>query len=168
MKNLKFSKLLMLLIITFVAWGCNDQPEVVEDLSFNEVAIPNNLKTDLSNGRISSNDFYVEEIDVKGITDDGREIIGKMRFTIPVGEDNTLIKFEMTNNIFEQTALTPDFWVEYDNNMNTENGRVAGIGTCLKNCQGFEKGDGRGWCKAGCWAELALKAAMVAIAIAAL
>jgi len=168
MKNLNVSKMVLIAIIAIISWGCNEQLVVVEELSFNEVAIPNNLKADITNGRVSSLDINVEEIEVKVITDDGKEIIGKMRFTIPVGEENTLIKFEMTNNIFEKTALTHDFWMEYDNSTNSANGRVAGIGSCLKDCNTMDKGDGRGWCKAGCWAELALQAAMVAVAIAAL
>jgi hypothetical protein len=44
-----------------------------------------------------------------------------------------------------------------------------GIGACLSACKNnFEKGDGLGACKAGCWAELAIKAAIVAVMIAAL
>jgi len=106
--------------------------------------------------------------------ENGEEIFGKMRFTIPPGDDNTLIKFEMTNNIFDKTALMPDFWVDYDNNVDTSNGRVMGIGTCLKACQtGFtdssgNKIKGRGACKAGCWGQLAIAAATVVVAAIAI
>ena len=79
-----------MLLIALLFWRCNEPSSVIEDLRFNEVAIPNNLKTDITNGRVSSQDIDIEEIEVKVITDDGKEIIGKMRFTIPIGEDNTL------------------------------------------------------------------------------
>ena len=158
-----------MLLIALLFWRCNEPSSVIEDLRFNEVAIPNNLKTDITNGRVSSQDIDIEEIEVKVITDDGKEVIGKMRFTIPIGEDNTLINFEMTNNIFQQTDLTPDFWIDYDNNMETEDGRVANeTADCLKGCNDYNRGGGRGACKFGCWATLAIQVAMVAITISQL
>ena len=92
-----------------------------------------------------------------------------MRVTIPIGEDNTLINFEMTNNIFQQTDLTPDFWIDYDNNMETEDGRVANeTADCLKGYNDYSRGGGRGAYKFGYWATLAIQVAMVAITISQL
>jgi len=178
-------------LIALLFWRCNEPSPVIETLRFNEVAIPNNLKTDITNGRVSSQDIDIEEIEVKVVTDEGKEIIGKMRFTIPIGEDNTLINFEMTNNIFQQTDLTPNFWIDYANNMETEDSRVANeTADCLQGCNGYNRGGGRGGgrgaCKFGnssydgsyCYfatvsllffnANLAIQVTMVAIAISQL
>jgi hypothetical protein len=90
-----------------------------------------------------------------------------MRFTVLVGEEETLVNFEMTSNVFQETELTPDFLINYDENSSLKG--TMGIGACLSTCKkSFTKGDGLGACKAGCLAELAIKAAIVAVMIAAL
>jgi hypothetical protein len=143
--------------------SCNEQLEVSEsEFEFSKVTIPSHLKSTL---KIASETF-VDEMDVKVITEDGREIIGKMRFEIPLGDEEKLVDLEITTNLLTDTELTEDFFVNYDDSNNLK--ATMGIGACLKNCNGIEKGDGRGWCKAGCWGELALKAATVVVAIAAL
>ena len=151
------------LFLMFFVFSCNEQANVTEpELEFTEVAIPSHLKSTLK----SSAETIVDEIDVKVTTDDGRDVIGKMRFEVPVGDEETLVNFEMTTNLFQGTGLTTDFFVNYDENSNLKG--TMGIGSCLKACNSIEKGEGRGWCKAGCWGELALKAAAVVVAIAAL
>jgi hypothetical protein len=167
MKKFNIIKILFLSIVLLISWGCNKPLEAIEpDLSFSEVAIPDNLKSTIpNNGRTSTE---VEEIDVKVIASDGKGIIGKMRFTFPSGEENTLTKFELTSNILALTALTPEFWTDFSENNSNPNGRVTGIGSCLKDCNSQAKGAGRGACKAGCWLELAISAAVVVVAIIAI
>jgi hypothetical protein len=114
----------------------------------------------------SSLETVIDEIDVQVTKEDGSVVLGKIRLEVPVGDEETLVKLEMTTNLFQQTDLTTDFFVNYDENSNLKG--TMGIGTCLKACNSIEKGEGRGWCKAGCWGELALKAAAVAVAIIAL
>jgi hypothetical protein len=161
MKKLSFVSLSVFLIL-FV-WSCNEQTKITEpELEFTEVAIPSHLKSNMK----ASTETVIVEKDVKLTTEEGKEIVGKMRFEIPVGDEETLVNFEMTANLFQGTGLTTDFFVNYDENSNLKG--TMGIGSCLKACNGIEKGEGRGWCKAGCWGELALKAAAVVVAIAAL
>ena len=152
--------------------GCTEQPEVAPDLSFSEVVIPDNYKSAISNGIGAPTEFEVEEIDVKVITNEGKEIIGKLRFTMPVGDEETLIKFEMTNNIFGETPLTPNFWIINDLETNTSEARISGS-SCIAGCQTAftidgEKQKGRGACKALCWLEVVIAVAAVVVAAIAI
>ena len=145
-------------------WSCSkSKEEKPKELDYVDVELPSALKSALK----AAGEVQIFEKDIKVIKDDGTEVIGKMRFAIPENDDFTLVAFEMTSNIFEETNLTPDFWVTQGDEAALKS--AMGIGSCLKNCkEGHEKGEGRGWCRTDCWAELAVKIATVVVAIVAL
>jgi len=155
----------LLFAIAFAA--CNEQEDLVaSEPEFVDVVIPELHKSHNSNGRTSSANSDIHEIDVKLIKEDGTEVLGKMRFTMP---DQKLEKFEMTDNLFDETGLEPDFWVDYKSNSTTSSRSYSD--SCIADCHDEFTDDegnkikGRGWCKAGCWAKTAAKVAAAAAAV---
>jgi len=73
----------------------NDEEQINYD--FVDVEIPSYLTSTLK----STTEADTVVMDIKVTDDNGNEVIGKMEFLIPVDEDNTLISFRMTSNIFE-------------------------------------------------------------------
>ena len=155
MKNVKLFFSISALVL--FASACNERTAVEPDLDFVSVSIPDHLKTDTSNGRVSSEDMEIQEVEVEITTDEGKKVKGIVRVTMPTGDEETLINFEVTNNILDETGADSDFWL---NALDSSNARVMGIGGCLKNCRGDKR---EGWCRAGCWAELALKVVAVVV-----
>ncbi len=163
-----------LLIVTFVG-ACADQSDVAAPSfnEFTEVAIPDAYRSHLiQNGRFSSDEVEIHEVDVKITREDGTEVIGKMRFTMPASGEETLVAFEMTSDLFDGTGLSPDFWISNPGIDGALDGRIAS--SCIASCQkeftdkDGNKIKGRGVCKANCWLETAAKVAAVFVAIAAL
>ena len=74
----------------------------------------------------------------------------------------------MTGNIFKETNLTIDFFA---NKTNLNRSNVLQKGSCIATCfkeftdKDGEKVKGRGWCKAGCWADTIVKVAATVVAI---
>lgn len=152
----------LLVLISFLS--CSDQEKlIIEEENFTSVDIPVTYKQNLPNGRNTSS---AEEVirDIKVTNLKGEVVYGKVKLIFPM-EGDGLISFEMTRNIFDQTELTPTFWTDALSKADYTGGRVEGIGSCLKDCQSLAQGEGRGWCKAGCWVELAAVVAVVIIAL---
>lgn len=89
-------------------------------------------------------------MNIIAVGEDGNEIYGKIRFTMPSTCEETLIKLEITKNIFEQTELDSDFLLEAQ-----DEGLLYRLkSSCIASCQEKftdENGDkikGRGACKA--------------------
>ena len=142
--------------------SCSDQEQNLKKQDvFASVVIPDGYKNNSQNGRTSA---ATEEIirDITVTTSTGEVVRGKVKLTMPT-EGDGLVGFEITQNIFDQTELTPTFWTEGVSNQNNSGGRVASIGECLSACDGRE--GGKFWCKAGCWVELAAVVAIVIIAV---
>jgi hypothetical protein len=152
-------------VIFAVAISCSDEQSLKKEDVFTSVVIPDSYKNSSSNGRssTSSTEEVIREITVTTAT--GEVVRGKVKLTIP-SEGDGLIGFEITQNIFDQTDLTPTFWTDGVSKQSNAGGRIASIGECLSGCQDIPRGEGRGWCKAGCWVELAATVAIVIIAIA--
>lgn len=165
MKRTKsFIALLTFAVILSGVISCSDEQSLKKEDVFASVIIPNSYKNSSSNGRTStSTEEVIREITVT--TSTGEVIRGKVKLTIP-SEGDGLVGFEITQNIFDQTDLTPTFWTDGVSKQSNAGGRIAGIGECLSGCQDIPKGEGRGWCKAGCWVELAATVAIVIIAVA--
>jgi hypothetical protein len=162
----KTKSLAALMTFTFIFVGvisCSEEQGLKNEEVFASVVIPDSYKNSSPNGRTSS---ATEEIirDITVTTTSGEVVHGKVKLTIPT-EGDGLVGFEITQNIFDQTELTPTFWADGVAKQNNA-GRIAGIGECLSGCQDIPKGEGRGWCKAGCWVELAATVAIVIIAVA--
>jgi len=151
-------------IISVGIISCSEEQGLKNEEVFASVAIPDSYKNSSTNGRTSSaTDEVIRDITVT--TTSGKVVHGKVKLTIPI-EGDGLVGFEITQNIFDQTELTPTFWTDGVSKQNNAGGRIASIGECLAGCQEIPKGEGRGWCKAGCWIELAAAVAIVIIAVA--
>jgi hypothetical protein len=165
MKKTKSLAVLMTFAIILVGvTSCSEEQGLKNEEVFTSVVIPDSYKNSSPNGRASS---ATEEIirDITVTTTSGEVVHGKVKLTIPT-EGDGLVGFEITQNIFDQTELTPTFWTDGVSKQSNAGGRIAGIGECLSGCQDIPKGEGRGWCKAGCWVELAATVAIVIIAVA--
>lgn len=152
----KMSIISLMFVLGLFSWNCSQQNGVSEpEYEFTEVAIPDNLKSDLK----SYTEVHIEETEIKITTKEGNILYGKMRFTIPVGDEEKLVSFEMIKNVFQETDLTPNFLLKQ--NVSSLKS-TTGIGACLKNCK--DAGNPKG-CKGGCWAELAISAVTAAAAL---
>lgn len=164
-KTKSFAGLMTFTLIFASALSCTDQEQSLKkEDTFAFVAIPDGYKNSSPNGRTTST---AEEVirDIIVTTATGEIVHGKVKLTLPE-EGDGLVGFEITQNIFDQTELTPTFWTDGVSKQDNAGGRIASIGECLSGCQDIPKGEGRGWCKAGCWVELAAAVAIVIIAIA--
>ena len=87
---------------------------------------------------------------------------------MPENHGEYVHKVEMTGNIFEETNLPANFFV---NRKNLKQSKVLQKASCIATChKTFTDSDGKkikgsGWCKAGCWAKTI---ATVALAVAAI
>ena len=156
----KLTTFILFVFLSLLTWSCSEEVQILEpDSEFTEVDIPSHLKTKSK----SSIETVIDEIDVQITNKDGSVVFGKIRLEVPTGDEETLVKLEMTSNLFQNTDLTKDFFANYYES--SKSIEAKGIGSCLKDCRSIPKGEGRGWCKAGCWGELAIKAAVVVVAI---
>ncbi len=161
-----------ILLVGIITISSCSKKSVKSDTGYTEVQIPksliqsNNLKSTTTfipkDERVVKEPFVLYEGDTVALN--GTQII-------TLDEHGNMIKLEISNNIFNESSLTPDFLQKYEqlnspkatHLKSTQN--IEGIGTCLKACGSVKH---PGWCKAGCWAELAIKAAAVVVAIVAL
>jgi hypothetical protein len=157
---------LMLLVIL----SCNQDEKLEEPINeFVNIDFPDTYKYKTSE-RASFNEDLIEVV-VEVVNEDGSVINGKMRFTMPENSDEKLVKFEITQNLLDETKLDENFWLNNDSGNEFENLRKLG---CLANCQkewtdrDGEKIKGRGLCKASCWAQTAAKVAAVVVAVIAI
>ncbi|MDK2979169.1 MAG: hypothetical protein PWP52_1883 [Bacteroidales bacterium] len=148
--------------------SCDKTQETLNESGFRDVRIPENFGiTDFQKSnnaiviipeeeRIVEKKFYLKLPD--------KEIFGTQ--IIELDEIGNMINFKISDNVFIETGLDTNFLFDYiEKNPNSD--LTKGIGSCLKAC-GDESIEHPGWCKAGCWAELALEVAAVVIAAAAL
>ena len=157
---------MLLLVSATLFYACDEKTEVnpKAELEFIEVTIPNAYKS-ATNDKSSSNEVDDVTMDVEITTIEGKEIEGKIHLVMP--DNESLSYFAMTENIFAETGLTPDYWVEALS-ANT-NGRLLKPQGCFGNCTAkFGKGgkkNGKGACKANCWLDIAVKVATIIKAI---
>ena len=168
---MKKYKLIITLMVVFVAiafMSCDKTQETLKEPDYREVRIPENFGiTDFQKSnnaiviipeeeRIVEKEFYLQLPD--------KEIFGTQ--VIELDENGNMINLKISDNVFIETGLDTDFLLDYiEKNPNGDLSK--GIGSCLKAC-GDESIEHPGWCKAGCWAELAIQVAAVVIAAAAL
>lgn len=166
---------LLVFLLTGSLFNCTSESvkSELEDqaLTFIEFSIPSVYQYEDSDLATSKGNFGLEEevIKLKAIDENGKEIIGYARFTMPDNADEKLIKAELTSNIVEGLNLTNDFWEKaLASNKDVEYGKSSCIASChstYTDANG-DKIKGRGWCKAQCWAAaVASAAAAVIIAI---
>lgn len=162
-------KILLLLTIS-VLFSCSKDSEITTALEFTSIEIPQSFKakSNLNKSTNNEEEFEVETLDIEVTDKDGSVSIGQIRFTMPENNSEYLQKLEITSNIFEETNLTPDFFV---NKTSLNQSKVLQKGSCIADCQkqftdkDGKKIKGRGWCKAGCWADTVIKVAGIVVGI---
>jgi hypothetical protein len=154
-------------LMLLVMLSCTQDEKLEEPINeFVNINFPDTYK--YKNSERASFEEDVKEVVVEVVNEDGSIITGKMRFTMPDNFDEKLLKFEMTQNLIDQTELDENFWVNNDTGNEMENLRKLG---CIASCQkeftddDGEKIQGRGWCKANCWIETAAKVGAVVVAV---
>lgn len=128
--------------------------KIPDNLRFIEIELPDKLKyKNRKRGlTLSSYDIVEEWVIVK---DQYGSHSGKIRLTIPFGEEETLMKFEVTENLIAESVMTEDFMMAYV----SSNARSS---SCIADChtaffKDGKKQSGYGGCKFGCWLETAAK-----------
>ncbi|RKE00120.1 hypothetical protein [Marinifilum flexuosum] len=153
--------LLALSFVLLIAYSCDNDSEEpnTPEVAFIDVPIPDKYLAQNCEGECE-----VTIIDI-AVQKDNIEVFGKARITTPIGNNDKIIQFEVSENIINDTSLDPNFWI----NIDTSPHRTKG--SCIAECQkeftnkDGSKKKGRGWCKAGCWAETAAKVAAVVIVV---
>lgn len=150
--------------------SCDKSQEVKKENEFSEVVIPDGFG--ITNPLKSSDSIFipeeeriVEEDFIIQLSDN--IVIGTQ--IIELDEFGNIISLKISNNIFTETELDTNFLLDYTELKNQSESlkSTMGIGSCLKAC-GDESIEHPGLCKAGCWGELAIKAAIAVIAAIAL
>lgn len=171
MKRLYLLVFTVILLMGIITISSCSKKNIKSNTGYTEVQIPksliqsNNLKSSSvfvpKDERVVKESFVLYEGDTAALN--GTQII-------TLDEYGNMIKLEISNNIFNESSLTPNFLQKYEelNSQKTtgfkSSKNVEDIGTCLKACGSVKH---PGWCKAGCWAELAIKAAAVVVAVIA-
>jgi len=169
----KNSKTFLIAITAFIVFiSCNDDSRTIEKNldEFKSIAIPSTYQTSPNSGRSSEEDVDVEILPISFTLENGKVIEGSMRFTMPATDEGSLINFEISSNLIEESGLSTDFWSDYYKK--TSNGRVASS-SCTADCQkqytdeNGNKIKGRGGCKAECWVKAVAPIVAAAIGAAA-
>lgn len=163
-------KLLLLVVVATLVFSCSDSQETMNNDEFLEIEIPTQFssKSQADYAKGSSNDLDVQVMTIQVTDKEGNVSTGKIRFTMPESHGDYLHKLEMTSNIFEETDLKPDFFI---NKINLARSNVLQKGSCIADChkqftdKDGNKIKGRGWCKAGCWVDTLVKVATVVVAV---
>lgn len=159
MKTLRTTALLLTLTLFFAS--CSEENDATDnEINFVSVEIPNDFKAP-GNGRVNSEDIDEVTFEVTVITEDGTESVGYGRMIFP--DDESISSFELSENIFTETGLDSDFWVNAVSDFSA--GRVdATNGGC--NCKElYEKGEGRGNCRLRCWGGVVIAVGVVVGAV---
>ena len=110
-------KKLLLISVIISLFSC-EKNSISTQEEFIEIAIPDqfifkpiNLET---SNKSNQENVDIEVVEVKVINDDGDEVFGKFRFTMPADESVTLISLEITANLITDGNLDPSFFENYD------------------------------------------------------
>lgn len=164
-QSLSYYFAVVALVVLLPFQSCKEQTDLdVNEDVFVEIEIPDAYKVP-PGARFGVDDIIEETVPIIVTRIDGRDVQGMIR--VRAINDQSLLNFGVSQSLMRDLGLENNFWV---NNLESGNDLQAqAIGTCLKACKdAFEKGEGRGWCKAGCWGELVLKLAAIVAAVAAL
>jgi hypothetical protein len=165
-------KKFLLLLALSIMFSCSNDSEITPVNEFTAIEIPQSFKAKSNSNKSTNNedDFEVETLDIEVTDKDGNIAIGQIRFTMPENHGEYLHKLEITGNIFEETNLSPDFFV---NQKSLKESGVLQKSSCIASCHSTytdkdgKKISGRGWCKAGCWAKIVAAVAASVAAVAA-
>ncbi len=149
--------------------SCAKNTSQVND-EFVQVNIPETFQYKSSQNSLTSKtetlDTESEVIDIKLIDENGQEVIGKIRFTMPSDDSISLVNLEVTNNLVEEGGLSSSFFEDYylSESGKSTTSKSSQLG-CFNACKKIKKGEGRGVCKAECWFNILAKAIPIIIAI---
>ena len=150
---------LILMIALFLTTACDENESGSEfPLIFTSIDIPD-VYLSPNNIRIDIDEIEIHEVSISITNNAGIERKGLMQITLPEKEGDKLYSLALTQNILEESNLSPTFWIEYiDLNQPETNGRLNAE-SCISQChetftdESGEKIQGRGACKAHCWAD---------------
>ena len=115
----------------------NDEAQSIEEeMKFESVNIPSSYKSSNSAARTNSDEIDDMTFEVTVTSPEGIESTGYGRM-IFIG-DQSISSFELTSNIFEETGINSNFWVDAVGDFS--NGRTAEE---VCNCSGLKKGGGK-------------------------
>lgn len=167
MKKISF---LSAIIISFLFLACNDTEveNLDTDLKFIDLEIPNSISygNNFRTKDVETEDVIVE---ISVLNSLNEEIEGELIVTLPVNNDDYLVSMKVSDNIVEALGSDYDYW---SNLHGLDNQRLL-KSSCIADCQEAFTDDegnkikGRGACKAGCWAKIAIAAAAVVATIVA-
>ncbi len=165
-KLLVTSGLILVSIVTlFTISSCNKKNAKSLE-GYTNIQIPKQLKSYATFKSSSETIIPKEERVVKKdfiLNQNNKVLYGTQIITLD--KYGNMIKLEISNNIFDKSNLQPDFLLQYYKELSSQKNSnfksTLGIDSCLHSCQSVKH---PGWCKAGCWAELVIKAAAVVIA----
>lgn len=151
--------------------GCDKNSEETSKDDFVQITIPTIYQVQSGgntvSGKTQSLQTESEVINVKIINEEGKEVIGKIRLTMPYDDSFTLANLEMTSELLGTGGLTKDFLVDYYSSQTSKNSSTASnqLG-CFGDCKTkYKKNEGRGLCKAECWLNILIKVAPIILAI---
>lgn len=141
MNKLRKTALLLGLIMFFTS--CNEENDALEsEIEFVSVDIPEGYKSS-ENGRGTEEEELTFEVTV--MAENGVSSIGYGRMVFP--DDESISSFELSENIFAETGLETDFWVNAASD--ASGGRIDATNGCK--CKDLPRGNGRGNCRLRCW-----------------
>lgn len=158
------------IIISFLFLACNDtQVENLDkDLKFIDLEIPNSISygSNFRTNDVETSEIIVEIVVLNSLNE---EIEGELIVTLPEDNDDYLVSMKVSDNIVNALGTDYDYWSDLQD---LDNQRLL-KSSCIADCQeAFTDDDGnkingRGACKAGCWAKIAIAAAAVVATIVA-
>jgi hypothetical protein len=151
--------------ILFIAVAsCTEDSTEVKNEDFVALSIPDiyqfKASQNYASGKSLSTKMHIEVLSVKVIKEDGQEVMGKIRFTIPDDDSFTLANLEMTSNLLKVDGLDKEMLTDYyGTQTGKQNLSLASKGGCFQECRAIAQGEGRGICKAECWFNIVVKLA---------
>jgi len=162
--------LLSAIIISFLFLACNDTEveNLDSDVNYIDLEIPNSISygSNFRTEDIETEEVLVEIIVLNSLNE---EIEGELIVSLPVDNDDYLVSMKVSDNIVNALGSDYDYW---SNLQGIDNQRLL-KSSCIADCQEAFTDDegnkikGRGACKAGCWAKIAIAAAAVVATIVA-
>jgi len=147
-------------ISTLTFWSCDKDIIDESKVKFTEVEIPAKIKASETLEKSTGNYDKVVK-DMVFITNEGKELEGKVRLTMPYDCSESLYNLELTDNFFDETDLSTDFWVIYENE--TKSSKGPSYSECAVQCddnyndeEHYNHGNGtaRRRCIARCWVDV--------------
>ena len=132
-------------------------------VTYSDIPIPASYQsTNYGNTTIASTSYIVDIL----VTENGDDIEGSFKVTL-ADSDESIVGFEMSDNILSGTTIAYNFWINHPdpNNQDKQDEHASCIAGCHDEFtdEDGNKIKGRGGCKAKCWGKTAAKFAPLVI-----